>query len=74
MESGAPRLTLTNLPIGYNLALSEYIQHDHNERCHHGIGNVIPLPITHAVNDCVGLIECHERLGGTLKFYQREAA
>jgi hypothetical protein len=74
VEIGALSLTLTNLPIGYNLVLSEYIQHYHNERCHQGIGNVIPLLITHAVNDCVGLIECHERLGGTLKFYHREAA
>jgi transposase InsO family protein len=54
--------------------LSEYLAHYHRERCHQGLGNVIPFPEPHAANDREGPIECHERLGGTLKFYKRRAA
>jgi len=54
--------------------LTEYLAHYHSERCHQGIGNVIPLPVGPAANDREGPIECHERLGGTLKFYQRKVA
>jgi putative transposase len=54
--------------------LTEYVAHYHRERCHQGIGNVIPLPVGPAANDREGPIECHERLGGTLKFYQRKVA
>jgi transposase InsO family protein len=54
--------------------LTEYLAHYHSERCHQGIGNVIPLPVGPAANDREGPIECHERLGGTLKFYQRQVA
>jgi transposase InsO family protein len=54
--------------------LTEYLAHYHRERCHQGLGNVIPFPEPHANNDREGPIECHERLGGTLKFYQRKVA
>jgi putative transposase len=55
--------------------LTEYLAHYHNERCHQGIGNVIPFPTSSAANNCEsGSIQCHERLGGTLKFYDRKAA
>jgi putative transposase len=54
--------------------LSEYLAHYHTERCHQGLGNVIPFPARRAANDHEGPIECHERLGGTLKFYNRLAA
>ncbi len=54
--------------------LTEYLAHYHKERCHQGIGNVIPFPVSQAANDRKGTIECHERLGGTLKFYERKAA
>jgi putative transposase len=54
--------------------LTEYLAHYHAERCHQGLGNVIPLPTKHAANDREGPIQCHERLGGTLKFYYRKAA
>ena len=54
--------------------LSEYVAHYHAERCHQGIGNVIPFPAKHAANDHEsGPIQCHERLGGALKFYDRKA-
>jgi transposase InsO family protein len=54
--------------------LSEYLTHYHQERCHQGLGNVIPFPARPAANDHEGAIHCHERLGGLLKFYDREAA
>lgn len=55
--------------------VSEYVEHYHQERSHQGLGNVIPFPSGQATNDHEsGAIECHERLGGTLKFYDREAA
>lgn len=44
--------------------LSEYLVHYHQERCHQGLGNVIPFPAHHDANDREGPIECHERLGG----------
>ena len=54
--------------------LSEYLTHYHAERCHQGLGNVIPFPSRPAANDHEGLIECRERLGGMLKFYPRKVA
>jgi transposase InsO family protein len=54
--------------------LSEYLTHYHTERCHQGLGHVIPFPSRPAANDHEGLIECRERLGGMLKFYARKAA
>jgi putative transposase len=54
--------------------LNEYLAHYHAERCHQGLGNVIPFPESRAANDRGGPIQCHERLGGMLKFYQRQAA
>ena len=54
--------------------LSEYIEHYHTERCHQGLGNVIPFPNSRPANDREGPIECRERLGGLLKYYYRKAA
>ena len=54
--------------------LSEYLTHYHAERCHQGLGNVIPFPSRPAANDHEGPIECRERLGGMLRFYARQAA
>jgi hypothetical protein len=54
--------------------LNEYLAHYHTEWCHQGIGNVIPFPANQAANDRKGPIQCRERLGGTLKFYERRAA
>ena len=54
--------------------VSEYVTHDHTERCHQGLGNVIPLPKPSPANDTEGVIQCHERLGGLLKFYSRQTA
>jgi transposase InsO family protein len=54
--------------------LSEYLTHYHTERCHQGLGNVIPFPARQAANDHEGPITYHERLGGLLKSYERKAA
>jgi putative transposase len=54
--------------------LSEYLTHYHEERCHQGLGNVIPLPSSQPANDREGAIACRERLGGLLKYYHRQAA
>jgi transposase InsO family protein len=54
--------------------LGEYIEHYHQERCHQGLGNVIPFPSSQTANDHEGPIECRERLGGLLKYYHRKAA
>ena len=55
-------------------ALSQYLAHYHAERCHQGLGNVIPFPANTAANDHEGAIACRERLGGMLKFYHRQVA
>jgi hypothetical protein len=47
-------------------ALSQYLVHYHEERCHQGLGNVIPFPKHSSANDREGLIACHERLGGLM--------
>ncbi len=54
--------------------LSEYVEHYHEERCHQGLGNVIPFPSSHPANDHEGPIKCREQLGGLLKYYHRKAA
>lgn len=55
-------------------ALKQYTTHFHQERSHQGIGNVIPFPPSRSNQDQVGPIHCRERLGGMLKYYEREAA
>jgi putative transposase len=55
-------------------ALTQYDTHDHTERPHQGLGNVVLLP---AVTHCQrhdGPVRCQERLGGLLTYYYREAA
>lgn len=46
----------------------------HEECSHQGIGNVIPCPSSQPANDHEGVVHCHERLGGLLKYYDRQAA
>jgi transposase len=55
-------------------ALHHYTVRFHAERPHQGIGNVIPFPSGPPANDDEALIQCHERLGGLLKYYERKAA
>ena len=54
--------------------LTEYLAHYHAERPHQGKGNVILLPEPRPERAADGPIECRERLGGTLKYYERKAA
>ena len=50
--------------------LTEFTAHYHAERNHQGKGNLILLPERLGGH---GKIECHERLGGLLKYYARAA-
>ncbi len=53
-------------------ALNEYVPHFHQERNHQGKDNVILFPSEESGNEDAP-IRCHERLGGLLKYYHREA-
>ena len=52
--------------------IAQYVEHYHHERNHQGIGDVIPMPRARA--RAVGAVQCRQRLGGVLQFYEREAA
>jgi hypothetical protein len=56
-------------------ALQQYVAHYHEERNHQGKQNrlLFPLPNGGASGDN-GIVRCKERLGGLLKYYEREAA
>ena len=53
-------------------ALNAYVEHFHGERNHQGKDNLLLFPNEEACEP--GPVRCHERLGGLLKFYRREAA
>jgi transposase InsO family protein len=55
-------------------ALHEYVEHYHHERNHQGKGNVLLFPAVNQDTERAGPIRCRERLGGLLKYYEREAA
>mgnify|MGYP006320985505 CR=1 FL=1 len=55
-------------------ALHEYVEHYHHERNHQGKENVLLFPTDSQETEREGPIQCHERLGGLLKYYKREAA
>jgi hypothetical protein len=54
--------------------LDEYVEHYHTERPHQGKGNVILMPAARDRQPQGCPIRCYERLGGLLKYYDREAA
>ena len=56
-------------------ALQQYMAHYHEEHNHQGKQNrlLFPLPNRRASGDN-GIVRCKERLGGLLKYYEREAA
>ena len=54
--------------------LNEYVDHYHQERNHQGKDNVLLFPLPSLAGEHDGLIQCRERLGGLLKYYEREAA
>jgi putative transposase len=56
-------------------ALRDYEAHYHEERNHQGKDNQLLLPLrTPAVRGEHDKVECRERLGGLLKYYERKAA
>src|SRR6195256_6914011 len=55
-------------------ALTQYIEHYHHERNHQGKGNVRLFPVVSPGTTRQGPVQCRERLGGLLKYYEREAA
>ena len=54
-------------------ALSEYVDHYHEERNHQGKGNVLLFPRNRDL-DRERRVQCRERLGGLLRYYHQEAA
>ena len=54
--------------------LNEYVDHYHHERNHQGKGNVLLFPPPSLTEKQDALIQCRERLGGLLKYYEHEAA
>jgi len=55
-------------------ALQQYLLHYHEERNHQGKGNRILFPFPTKARRKEGAVQCRERLGGLLKYYEREAA
>ena len=55
-------------------ALTQYDAHYHQERPHQGMGNVVLIPLPGHRTARQGPIRCRERLGGLLKYYDRNAA
>ena len=56
-------------------ALCEYLIHFHTERNHQGKDNVVLFPVARKTgNRAERSVSCKERLGGTLKYYHRDAA
>ena len=56
-------------------ALQEYVVHYHEERNHQGKENRILFPVeTEGTRKRKGAVQCRERLGGLLKYYERKAA
>jgi putative transposase len=54
-------------------ALNEFVAHYHAERNHQGRGNVLLFPASIDIPR-VGAVQCRQRLGGLLRYYQRQAA
>jgi putative transposase len=55
-------------------ALHEYVEHYHHERNHQGKDNVLLFPVVSHAKERHGAMRCRERLGGLLKYYERDAA
>ena len=64
------------IPLGerhLRTIMSEFMIHHHGERNHQGLDNELLTPPP-ANSNTGGAIRCRERLGGTLRFYYRDAA
>jgi transposase InsO family protein len=55
-------------------ALTQYMAHFHHERNHQGKGNVLLFPPASQDKAHAGPVRRRERLGGLLKYYERDAA
>jgi putative transposase len=55
-------------------ALQEYVEHYQRERPHQGKNNVMLIPAADDGQPRDGPVRCRERLGGLLRYYDREAA
>ena len=56
-------------------ALQQYVVHYHEERNHQGKENLILFPLkAEGARNRQTAVRCRERLGGLLKYYEREAA
>jgi putative transposase len=56
-------------------ALQQYVVHYYEERNHQGKENLILFPLEReGARDRKTAVQCRERLGGLLKYYEREAA
>ena len=53
--------------------MKEYAEHYHVERNHQGLDNRL-IEKLHRVINMDSAVECHERLGGVLNYYERRAA
>jgi transposase InsO family protein len=54
-------------------AVKQYTEHYHIERSHQGLDNRL-IEERGGVIDMTSAVECHERLGGLLNYYERRAA
>jgi hypothetical protein len=54
-------------------AVQNFVAHYHRERNHQGLANRLIRPDP-AHRDSTGMIQCRERLGGTLNYHYRAAA
>jgi transposase InsO family protein len=54
--------------------LTQYVAHFHHERNHQGKGNVLLFPAVSPDTQRAGPVQCRERLGGLLKYYERAVA
>jgi putative transposase len=55
-------------------ALTQYVEHFHHERNHQGKGNMLLFPTLSHDTERTGPMQCRERLGGLLKYYDYDAA
>jgi putative transposase len=54
-------------------ALSQYVEHYHDERNHQGKGNVLLFPRNTHIHHERQSVRCRERLGGLLRYYHKAA-
>ncbi len=73
MAGENPRWGLTRIRGALRRATEGYVVHDHLERNHQGLGNVL-IDSRELDPEARGKVRCRERLGGMLRFYHREAA